>query len=182
MAGSGARAGGSPGAHPRAHSAHPRAHSAPCAPPGCSPPPEPQQITEKSACSGCGVPCPALPAGTPGCSPPAQPGPARPLPGSPRSLPGPALPAFVWEAARPGHGRLLPARRPTFPKSFFLPEERCWRGLGAGRRGPRCSPMTRQRQSRQMSRAFLLLLLAGLLLSAGLPPFLLSGGIALSYL
>jgi hypothetical protein len=42
--------------------------------------------------------------------------------------------------------------------------------------------MKRQKRSRQMSSTRLLPLFLGLLLSAGLPPFLLSGTIALSYL
>lgn len=44
------------------------------------------------------------------------------------------------------------------------------------------SPIKRQKRSRQMSSARLLPPFLGLLLSAGLPPFLLSGTIALSYL
>lgn len=44
------------------------------------------------------------------------------------------------------------------------------------------SPMKRQKRSRQTNKAFLLELLVGLLFKAVLPPFLLSGTIALSYL
>lgn len=42
--------------------------------------------------------------------------------------------------------------------------------------------MKRQKRSRQTNKAFLLELLVGLLFKAVLPPFLLSGTIALSYL
>lgn len=76
--------------------------------------------------------------------PPAAPRAPRPgaaAPRLPRSPPGPALPAaplraFVWEAARPGHGRALPARRRTFPKVFPGERRECGsRERGRGARG-----------------------------------------------
>lgn len=56
------------------------------------------------------------------------------------------------------------------------------RALRAGGTEGLGSPMKRQKRSRQMSSTRLLPPFLGLLLSAGLPPFLLSATIALSYL
>lgn len=128
--GCGARAGGTPGAHPRAH-------SAPCAPPGLLPASGTNQRKSPiTSVAGRGGAVPGSPRGDPRPLP-VLPGPARPLPGSPARCPARLSrrprSAFVWEAARPGHGRALPARRRNFPKSFFFPGSDG--GCGSGEKG-----------------------------------------------
>lgn len=97
------------------------------------------------------------------------PGGREPRERSPRSLQGPPR-----RTAR--RGRETPPR--AQPDSGWdarrAPRARGTEGPG--------SPMKRQKRSRQMSSTRLLPPFLGLLLSAGLPPFLLSATIALSYL
>ena len=104
---------------------------------------------------------------------------------SPRRLRGPP---GADSAAVPGGSA---GWRPRASEEVPSPARRHPAGLGPAPRaeGPRGqgtaglgSPIKRQKRSRQMSSARLLPPFLGLLLSEGLPPFLLSGTIALSYL
>lgn len=87
--------------------------------------------------------------------------------------------ALPGDAAGRGPALARKRRAPRAGTQAGWDARRAPRGRGTAGLG---SPMKRQKRSRQMSSARLLPPLLGLLLRAGLPPFLLSGTIALSYL